>query len=231
MSFDVFWMLFNTAMEDDYRTISPESVASWVTDNDPTVDPRSQAVPDTELEPEPNSQQTRDTSDDFADEEFEGATLQERMRAYSRILGVPMPYMNHVQEQQRVPSQDDDDDQGECDEREDSSCSSVVVQPLPLPLPISRRESDDSDSSSFRTFSENDNADASMPESQEVDDELELAIPDDEEELPDLAITEIPTTPSLGDRPSSDSDSEITFESLPSLTACKRRRLRESISQ
>lgn len=213
-------------MEDDCRTISPESVASWVTDNDndPTVDPRSQAVPDTELEPEPNSQQNRDTSDDFDDKEFEGAQLQERMRAYSRILGVPMPYMNHVQEQQRVPSQDD---QGECDEREDSSCSSVVVQPLPLPLPISRRESDDSDSSSFRTFSENDNADASMPESQEE----ELAIPNDEEELPDLAITEIPTTPSLGDRPSSDSDSEITFESLPSLTACKRRRLGESISQ
>ena len=216
-------------MEDDCRTISPESVASWVTDNDndPTVDPRSQAVPDTELEPEPNSQQNRDTSDDFDGKEFEGAQLQERMRAYSRILGVPMPYMNHVQEQQRVPSQDD---QGECDEREDSSCSSVVVQPLPLPLPISRRESDDSDSSSFRTFSENDNADASMPESQEE----ELAIPDDEEELPGLAITaitEIPTTPSLGDRPSSDSDSEITFESLPSLTACKRRRLGESISQ
>ncbi len=217
--------------DDDYRTMSPESVASWVTDNGPTIDPHSQAVLDTELELEPNSRQNTDTSmdqddsDDSADEEFEDIQLQERMRAYSRILGVPMPYMNHVQEQQREPCQDD---QGKCDES--SPSPAVEVQPVPLPLPISHHESDDS-SSSLRTCSENDNTDDSVSERQEVD-ELELPIDDNEDGMPESSLTDIPTTPSVGeDRQSSEGDSEITFESLPSLTACKRRRLRLATSQ
>lgn len=226
----------------DYRTISPESVASWISDNGPTDNSGTEVKLGPTSQNNPNTSDDEDDSDDADDsanpEIFEALQLQNRMRAYSRILGVPLPYMNHVQEQQQescVQEQQQEschDDQDECVERSDSlsSSSSSVV---PQPLPGVHHDSDQISSASYRTFGEDEETDGSAPASEFA--EPDLAIDDNysDDVYDGVAITEVPTTPSIGDRPSSDSDdeSDVSFESLPSSSDCKRRRLMKTNSQ